>query len=49
MLVYEAAGNSYMKFNNQSSRQNSPLVKLQETLLNTFCFDEERKEIQEEY
>ena len=46
MLVYEAAGDSYMRFNNKQHRQNSPLVKLQEMFLNQFVFDEERKDVQ---
>ena len=45
MLVYEAAGSSYMRFNNNKHRQNSPLVQLQETLLKTFAFDEHRKDV----
>ena len=49
MLVYEEAGGSYMRFNNKQHRQDSPLVKLQEMFLNTFVFDEHRKDVQEEY
>lgn len=49
MLVYEAAGSSYMRFNNKKHRQNSPLVQLQETLLKTFFFDEHRKDVHDEY
>lgn len=49
MLVYEKAGSSYMRFNNKSSRNNSPFVKLQEALLNTFAFDQERQEVQADY
>lgn len=49
MLVYEAAGSSYMRFNNRKHRESSPLIKLQETLMNTFAFDEHRKDVHEEY
>ena len=49
MLVYEAAGNSYMRFNNRKHRQESPLVQLQETLMSTFLFDEQRKDVHDEY
>ena len=49
MLVYEAAGSSYMRFNNQKHRQNSPLVMFQEALLKTFAFDDHRSDVHEEY
>ena len=49
MLVYEAAGDSYMRFNNKKHRQNSPLVQLQEAFLNKFVFDEARRDIHDEY
>lgn len=49
MLVYEAAGNSYMRFNNRKHRQDSPLVQLQETLLKQFAFDAHRSDIHDEY
>ena len=38
-----------MRFNNKKHRQNSALVGLQETLLNTFAFDEHRRDVHEEY
>lgn len=49
MLVYEGAGNSYMRFNNQKHRQSSPLVMLQEALMKTFVFDDHRRDVHEEY
>jgi len=49
MLVYEQAGESYFRINSKTNREQSPLVKLQETLLNTFVFDDERKNVYEEY
>ena len=49
MLVYEQTGGSYMRFNNQIHRQDSPLVKLQELFMNQFMFDNDRKEVQQDY
>jgi len=49
MLVYEAAGDSYMRFNNKQHRQSSPLVQLQETMMKTFLFDEHRTDVHDEY
>ena len=49
MLVYEEAGNSYMRFNNSKHRQTSPFVQIQEALINKFFFDDHRRDIQEEY
>ena len=41
MLVYEQAGNSYFKINNRQNRAGSPLVKLQEMIMNNFILNDD--------
>ena len=46
MLVYEQAGNAYMRFNNKMHR-NSPLVQAQNLLLSRLASKETMEKLQE--